>query len=327
MGSATTGGDSCHGLAFGVTVDGLPGWGFSVLSLFEPEFAALRGRAGIDESLFRASLARCMQWQAQGGKSSASFCKTLDERFVLKSMSRVELEHFVRIGTEYFARMARGAPSCLARIFGVYRVALRTCEARPKAHVEAWVEPVADALGPSLDVLADSLAQSGMPEGAPVASDEFLVVMENVLFGALGEFDAVYDLKGSQRSREACTGATVRMDGNFGRERAVAPLFMPPGPRSELLEAARADTDWLVEHNIMDYSMLLAVSEATGSLHVGIIDWLRPYTWDKKVESQLKTRLEGLRRAKARVPTVIPPPDYARRFLAAIESYLPALPP
>jgi 1-phosphatidylinositol-3-phosphate 5-kinase len=38
----------------------------------------------------------------------------------------------------------------------------------------------------------------------------------------------------------------------------------------------------------MDYSLMVAVDEARKELVVGIIDVVRTYTWDKKLESWIK---------------------------------------
>lgn len=44
-----------------------------------------------------------MVWKALGGKSGSSFTKSADGRFVLKQMSRLELQSFVDFAPHYFA--------------------------------------------------------------------------------------------------------------------------------------------------------------------------------------------------------------------------------
>ncbi|RYH31547.1 hypothetical protein EON65_02425 [archaeon] len=51
---------------------------------------------------FVRSLAMTNRWVAQGGKSGASFAKTLDERLVIKVISRVELQMFLDFAPAYF---------------------------------------------------------------------------------------------------------------------------------------------------------------------------------------------------------------------------------
>jgi hypothetical protein len=51
---------------------------------------------------FIKSLSMSSRWGAQGGKSGANFSKSLDERFVLKVISKVELQMFLEFAPAYF---------------------------------------------------------------------------------------------------------------------------------------------------------------------------------------------------------------------------------
>ena len=44
-------------------------------------------------------------WQTQGGKSKAKFAKTLDDRFVVKMISNVELQMFLEFAPAYFGTL------------------------------------------------------------------------------------------------------------------------------------------------------------------------------------------------------------------------------
>ncbi len=48
------------------------------------------------------SLAMTARWVAQGGKSGASFAKTMDERLVIKAISKVELQMYLDFAPAYF---------------------------------------------------------------------------------------------------------------------------------------------------------------------------------------------------------------------------------
>lgn len=52
------------------------------------------------------------------------------------------------------------------------------------------------------------------------------------------------------------------------------------------------------------------------------IDYIRTYTWDKKLESWVKesTFLAGAGKGE---PTIITPKQYRQRFLSAMERYFP----
>ena len=53
------------------------------------------------EEKYIHSLFRCMNWEAKGGKSNSQFRKTLDNRFILKEMSRQEIQSFLDFAPKY----------------------------------------------------------------------------------------------------------------------------------------------------------------------------------------------------------------------------------
>lgn len=55
----------------------------------------------IEKSYIR-SLATSFAWAASGGKSGASFSRTSDDRFVIKCISRTELQMFLDCAPAYF---------------------------------------------------------------------------------------------------------------------------------------------------------------------------------------------------------------------------------
>lgn len=65
----------------------------------------------------------------------------------------------------------------------------------------------------------------------------------------------------------------------------------------------------------MDYSLMVAIDEKRKEIVVGIIDCIRTYTWDKKLESWMKDR--GRNR-----PTVTSPREYKARFREAMGRYV-----
>ncbi len=71
----------------------------------------------------------------------------------------------------------------------------------------------------------------------------------------------------------------------------------------------------------MDYSLLVGVDEEKGELVLGIIDYIRTYTLDKKLETWVKSVA-----VPGPLPTVISPPEYRERFSEAIDIYFPVAP-
>lgn len=99
---------------------------FLVTCYFAKQFEKLRGKCCEAELDFVRSLCRCKRWSAKGGKSNVYFAKTLDERFVVKQVTKTELESFEEFAPEYFkyvnGSLVSGSPTCLAKILGIYQV-------------------------------------------------------------------------------------------------------------------------------------------------------------------------------------------------------------
>ena len=51
------------------------------------------------------------------------------------------------------------------------------------------------------------------------------------------------------------------------------------------MDAIKRDTAFLATHHMMDYSLLAGICRNSGELVVGIIDYIRTFTWDKKLET------------------------------------------
>ncbi|KAF3647472.1 hypothetical protein FXO38_18641 [Capsicum annuum] len=77
--------------------------------------------------------------------------------------------------------------------------------------------------------------------------------------------------------------------------------------------------------DVMDYSLLVGVDEEKHELVLGIIDFMRQYTWDKHLETWVKASgiLGGLKNAS---PTVISPKQYKTRFRKAMSTYFLMVP-
>lgn len=82
-----------------------------------------------------------------------------------------------------------------------------------------------------------------------------------------------------------------------------------------LLHLRFNDTTLLSTLHLMDYSLLLAAkspkspSRSSGQLSMGIIDYLRAYTMDKKVESTIKSLGTSLTQSHPEQPTIIHPTE------------------
>lgn len=97
-----------------------------VTCYFAKRFESLRRICCPSELDFVRSLSRCKKWGAQGGKSNVFFAKTLDDRFIIKQVTKTELESFIKFAPGYFKYLSdaivTGSPTCLAKILGIYQV-------------------------------------------------------------------------------------------------------------------------------------------------------------------------------------------------------------
>lgn len=254
---------------------------------FAEQFDAVRRKCGIADRIVE-SLSRCLKWDSKGGKTKSVFLKTLDDRLVLKSLSPIETQAFLRFAPAYFNIMAEALfhdlPSVIAKMFGFYQVVIKN----PYSGTELKLD---------------------------------LLVMENLFYDRSP--NRIFDLKGSMRNRKIqSTGEQneVLLDENMVEFIYESPLFAREHSKKLLRAAIFNDTLFLQRNDVMDYSLMVAVDEARKELVVGIIDVVRTYTWDKKLESWIKDR--GFAGGGRNRPTVTSPKEYKSRFREAMNRYI-----
>ncbi|XP_058005132.1 1-phosphatidylinositol-3-phosphate 5-kinase FAB1B isoform X2 [Hevea brasiliensis] len=266
---------------------------YSATCYYAKQFEALRRICCPSELDFIRSLSRCKKWGAQGGKSNVFFAKTLDDRFVIKQVTKTELESFIKFAPEYFKYLSDSigsrSPTCLAKILGIYQVTSK--------HLKGGKESKMDVL-----------------------------VMENLLFGR--NVTRLYDLKGSSRSRynaDSSGSNKVLLDQNLIEAMPTSPIFVGNKAKRLLERAVWNDTSFLASIDVMDYSLLVGVDEEKHELVLGIIDFMRQYTWDKHLETWVKASgiLGGPKNSS---PTVISPKQYKKRFRKAMTAYFLMVP-
>ncbi|KAF7843680.1 1-phosphatidylinositol-3-phosphate 5-kinase FAB1B [Senna tora] len=265
---------------------------YSVTCYYAKRFEALRKVCCPSELDYIRSLSRCKKWGAQGGKSNVFFAKSLDDRFIIKQVTKTELESFIKFGPEYFKYLnesiASRSPTCLAKILGIYQVT-KTLKGGKETRID-------------------------------------VLVMENLLFRRI--VTRLYDLKGSSRSRynpDSSGSNKVLLDQNLIEAMPTSPIFVGNKAKRLLERAVWNDTAFLASVGVMDYSLLVGVDEEKHELVIGIIDFMRQYTWDKHLETWVKASgiLGG---PKNTSPTVISPKQYKKRFRKAMTTYFLMLP-
>lgn len=263
---------------------------------FASQFAALRENVlPCGEDGFTRSLSRSIQWVAKGGKSGSSFCKTRDDRFILKEMSRLEMQIFLDFAPNYFSYMEKcqqtKQPTLLGKIIGVYRVSFKN-------------------------------------NTTNAALRTSLLVMENLFYNRI--IKDKFDLKGSMRNRLVNPeetdheGEIVLLDENLLNMSCDSPLYIRPHAKAVLNKAIEMDTKFLADNSVMDYSLLVGLEPNTDELVLGIIDYIRTFTWDKKLETMVKK--SGILGGQGKLPTIVSPEEYRARFIAAMHRYFLPVP-
>ncbi|KAJ5748617.1 uncharacterized protein N7511_010313 [Penicillium nucicola] len=254
---------------------------------YAEQFDALRKKCGVADRIVE-SLSRCAKWDSKGGKTKSLFLKTLDDRFILKSLSPIETQAFLKFAPAYFQIMSEALfhelPSAIAKMFGFYQVIIKN----------------------------------------PVTGTEFnwyLLLMENLFYDRVPT--RIFDLKGSMRNRKVqSTGERdeVLLDENMVDFIYETPLFAREHSKKLLGQSVWNDTLFLGRQDVMDYSLMVAIDESRDELVVGIIDCIRTYTWDKKLESWIKDK--GFGGGGRNRPTVTSPREYKGRFREAMARYV-----
>ncbi|KAL5560023.1 hypothetical protein UlMin_036234 [Ulmus minor] len=249
---------------------------YTIVCPYANQFRELRNRCCPSELDYIASLSRCRNWDAKGGKSKSFFAKTLDDRLIIKEIKKTEFESFMKFA---------GNQTCLAKVLGIYQVVVRQKNGKETRHD--------------------------------------LMVMENLTFGR--NITHQYDLKGALHARfnsSANGSGDVLLDQNFVNDMNSSPLYVSNESKRILQRAVWNDTTFPNSINVMDYSLLVGVDTQRWELVCGIIDFLRQYTWDKQLETWVKSSLVP----RHLLPTVISPIEYKRRFRKFMSTHFLSVP-
>ena len=248
--------------------------------------------------------------EVSGGKSNSKFYKTKDEKYLFKSIKPDEFNMFTQMAISYFHHMDEylfhKMPSLLMKILGVYEINIKKEE-----------------------------------KGKMIEENYYLMMMENLNYGlnlTKGELKS-YDLKGSITNRyinkdileknktdtkedkkpEKITNI-VLYDNNFKEDFKTEPIPLNKKLYDLLILAVHNDTLFLSKMGVVDYSLLLHIytdeRKKKKYLRMGIIDYVRKYTWDKQLEHYIKIFINGFV-----IPTIIDPNQYKDRFKEAIQDY------
>jgi hypothetical protein len=246
--------------------------------LFPVESCSLMSLFGYSVREIIDSLRKCEQAVHSGGKTGASFFRTRDKRFLVKTISNAEMTFLMAFLPHYFAYMLAEPESYLVHILAAFTITV---------------------------------------ESEQVNYSHRCILMENLAAG-FDDFET-YDLKGSARNRWL-ESATVKLDLNYRRSRIEQRVVLTAPMKDSLMKQIARDSLFLAQHRVMDYSMLAIVAGAAKAVRLGIVDFCRPYTIDKALESMVK-KTPLYRDHSLGDPSVISPAEYQRRFVDAMRDY------
>jgi 1-phosphatidylinositol-3-phosphate 5-kinase len=288
------------------------------------------------EQAYVQSLSSAYNWAASGGKSGASFARTSDDRFVIKCISRTELQMFLESAPAYFEYLSKaffhGLPTVLCKIVGVYQIGYhnRVSGKRSMEQVAVMqnifynkkISRIFDLKGSLRGRFAAQIQRSKDDHHLDVPSRGSEGTISQRKYGghAYG-FDTEGESDFSERD-EGRTSGTL-LDGDFLEFTFGRPMPMNDRAKAVFHMSILNDTLFLSIINVLDYSILVGIDEERMELVVGIIDFMRQYDILKQMERVGKS-LPMVVGSEA--PTIIQPPLYKARFTNAMERYFMTVP-
>jgi 1-phosphatidylinositol-3-phosphate 5-kinase len=305
------------------------------------------------EKYYVQSLSTAFSWDASGGKSGASFARTLDDRFVVKCISRTELQMFLDCAPAYFEYLSKaffhGLPTVLCKIVGVYQIGYHNRETGKRTMEQVAVmqnifygrkiSKTFDLKGSLKGRFARLLQSKDTIESASGGASTDGTNRQRKGRSAENETDSEWsgdeDLMSSDGNDEGedvsglgsrgpvFSSSATLLDGDFLEFTNGRPLPLTDRAKAVFHMSVLNDTLFLSIINVLDYSILVGIDEENMELVVGIIDFMRQYDILKQMERVGKS-LPMVVGSEA--PTIIQPPLYKARFTNAMERYFMTVP-
>lgn len=301
------------------------------------------------------SLATSSKWAASGGKSGAAFSRTSDDRFVIKCISRTELQMFLDCAPAYFEYLNKaffhGLPTVLCKIVGVYQIGYhnRVTGRRTMDQVAVMqnifygrkISKIFDLKGSLRGRFTRKVNPGEEKKLRKVSSQYRRAKSDNSDSDSFYSGDEEDDdtestssggnEKDGKNSIDAEKGGKsdklssvpTLLDGDFLEFTSGRPLPLTDRAKAVFHMSILNDTLFLSIINVLDYSILVGIDDENMELVVGIIDFMRQYDILKQMERVGKS-LPMVVGSEA--PTIIQPPLYKARFTNAMERYFMTVP-
>ena len=298
---------------------------------------------GTDDIL--ASLSKCSTVEPRGGKSNSKFVVTDDGRYLIKSLNSKEEEFLSDFAPAFFwyysKAVFQGMPSLLAPLLGMFTLRTNKGENRNTFIVLNNLSQGPTSLLLDLKGAGSGRRVAGLgnlvqtePNGSSIESGS----PSSKLGGDVSSDEINFTGNGPT---SPASGKEVLWDEDFRQLLDMEAIQMPPKNHEYFNIALLNDTEFLASMQVVDYSLFMSVQTETDLngmyiIYAGIIDFLRPYTWDKKFESVVKSVNANIANLGSRMsvianggeqsprtlpipdmdkaPTIIKPDLYAKRF-------------
>jgi 1-phosphatidylinositol-4-phosphate 5-kinase len=227
----------------------------------------------------------------KGGKSGAFMYQTYDHRFILKTVKSSEVKTLLKMLEDLRDYLSTSPLSYLTRILGLYSV--------ERTGKSSFYLMIMECIVPPLDQLICTFDLKGSVDGRSKLNDRSIRYIREIPTGIVCKD---LDFMQTQRSLE------IYADDYHHFRASLA-----------------NDVEFLRNHEVMDYSLLLGLTDnealarpfgkyclrASQGLFccIGVIDFLQSYNYRKRLETF------GLVIRKRNQPSCVKPELYSRRFM------------
>ncbi|KAK1937368.1 phosphatidylinositol-4-phosphate 5-kinase family protein [Babesia divergens] len=271
------------------------------ITVHYPEaFHMLRHLSCGDDINFARSLCRSSRIRCSGGKSGAFLSVSHDGKYMLKLLNRYEFQLFLDKGDSFFSHVLGGG-TLLGIPYGLFSIEHKRTGGVVNCLIMQNIEHARSS--PKLTFDLKGISYKRYVNVSPPKSSAVTSTYKG--------YSVVRSV--SRLGRSQFPEHVVLLDQNFKDFTNGCPLHLAEAPLSQVFEFAQRDLDFLSKLNIVDYSLLLRLFPEEGVIVLGIIDYLRPYTWDKQIET-IGKKLANI--ASGQAPTIISPLEYKARFMA-----------
>ncbi|BAM39765.1 uncharacterized protein TOT_020000036 [Theileria orientalis strain Shintoku] len=289
-------------------------WGpYRITVFYGREFEGLRKRFCGDLMNYARSLCRSTRMRSTG-KSGSPIFMTYDGNYTIKLINKYEIGLFIAQGREFFEYFKKNE-TLMSLPYGLYKVTHLKTNSSINCFVMQNIDHFHNESKISFDLKGIALKRYISISRESVTPTS-LSTTYNYAHSSFSDSEAKgKEGEGKDQSVLMSSGGSyVLLDQNFKLYTKGCPIQLNYESINLINERLKSDLNFLSSINIVDYSMLLRISPSQSVITLGIIDFLRPYTWDKQIETVGK-RLANI----GQEPTIVSPNEYKTRFFNFIQ--------